>query len=118
MTSDPGSVPVPRRAPRAAVIHPVEASMQRPLDPRRHHQPRPAARRPSPRLGLEPLEDRSVPAANAIVTENQLPGTPQSTWGVSGTGDSTIQGFTTDISVNHGQTVSFKINDAANKPYH
>src|SRR5262245_5092714 len=69
------------------------------------------------KLALETLEDRLVPA-NAIVTENQLPGTPQSTWEVSGTGDSTIQGFATDISVNHGQTVSFKINDSANKPYH
>src|SRR5262245_13691872 len=69
------------------------------------------------KLALETLEDRLVPA-NAIVTENQLPGTPQSTWEVSGSGDSTIQGFATDIGVNHGQTVSFKINDSANKPYH
>ena len=47
--------------------------------------------------------------ANAIVAENCLPGTPQSQWDISGAGDSSIQGFTTDISVNHGQTVSFKI---------
>lgn len=70
------------------------------------------------RLNVEALEARDVPAVNPIVTENQLAGTPQSTWGVSGAGDSTIQGFATDISVNHGQTVSFKINDSANKPYH
>jgi hypothetical protein len=35
-----------------------------------------------------------------------------------GSGDATIQGFATDISVDHGQTVSFKVNDSANKPYH
>ena len=53
--------------------------------------------------------------ANAIVAENCLPGTAQSQWDVSGAGDATIQGFTTDISVNQGQTVSFKINtNAAN----
>jgi Domain of unknown function (DUF4082)/Bacterial Ig-like domain/Bacterial Ig domain/Abnormal spindle-like microcephaly-assoc'd, ASPM-SPD-2-Hydin len=51
--------------------------------------------------------------ANAIVAENCLPGTPQNTWDVSGAGDASIQGFTTDISVNQGQTVSFKINTNA-----
>src|SRR3984893_3997579 len=48
-------------------------------------------------------------AQNAIVAENQLPGTPQSQWDLSGPGSATIQGFTTDISVNHGSTVSFKV---------
>src|SRR5207248_2651193 len=62
------------------------------------------------------LEDRVVPSGNPIVAENQLPGTPLNTWSV-GTGDASIQGFATDISVDHGQTVSFKINDSANKPY-
>ena len=47
-------------------------------------------------------------AQNAIVTENQLAGTAQSTWDVSGAGDLTIQGFATDISVNKGETVRFK----------
>ena len=51
--------------------------------------------------------------ANAIEAENCLPGTAQTTWDISGAGDSTIQGFTTDISVNVGQTVSFKINTNA-----
>ena len=51
--------------------------------------------------------------ANAIVAENCLPGTPQNQWDVSGAGDATIQGFTTDISVNQGQTVSFKISTTA-----
>src|SRR5207248_4956262 len=62
------------------------------------------------------LEDRVVPSGNPIVAENQLPGTPLNTWSV-GTGDASIQGFATDISVDHGQTVSFKINDSAQAPY-
>src|SRR5437588_11857170 len=41
-------------------------------------------------------------AQNAIVAENQLPGTPASQWDLSGPGSITLQGFTTDISVNHG----------------
>jgi hypothetical protein len=46
---------------------------------------------------------------NAIVTENQSPGTPASEWDLGGPGSTTLQGFTTDISVNHGSTVNFKI---------
>src|SRR5437588_1388584 len=53
-------------------------------------------------------------AQNAIVAENQLPGTPASQWDLSGPGSTTLQGFTTDISVNHGSTVSFKIQAATN----
>ncbi|HYZ01535.1 MAG TPA: N,N-dimethylformamidase beta subunit family domain-containing protein, partial [Candidatus Binatia bacterium] len=49
------------------------------------------------------------PVVSPIACENSKPGTPQSTWDISGAGDSTIQGFTTDISVNVGQTVHFKI---------
>jgi hypothetical protein len=50
--------------------------------------------------------------ANQIEAENCLPGTPSSTWDLpnSDEGDSTIQGFATDISVNVGGTVRFKIN--------
>ena len=68
-------------------------------------------------LTLNGLEDRVVPA-NPITAENLLPGTPASVWNVNGSGDSTIQGFATDISVDQGQTVNFKINDSANEPYH
>ena len=46
---------------------------------------------------------------NPIVTENALAGTPKSTWDISGAGDLSIQGFATDISVNKGTTVRFKI---------
>ena len=50
--------------------------------------------------------------ANSIEAENCLPGTPSSTWDLDGSdiGDTTIQGFATDISVNVGGTVHFKVN--------
>ena len=46
---------------------------------------------------------------SAIVAENALTGNPASEWDVIGAGDPSIQGFATDISVNSGQPVSFKI---------
>ena len=51
--------------------------------------------------------DCSAPA-NAIVAENCLPG--NTGWDVTGAGDSDILGFTTDISVNRGDSIAFKIN--------
>src|SRR5437868_5876521 len=68
----------------------------------------PAVRRP----WVERLEDRTLLSGNPIVAENQLPGTPESVWGV-GAGNTTLQGFATDMSVNRGQTISFKVNDSA-----
>src|SRR5712664_1979459 len=50
---------------------------------------------------------------NAIEAENCLPGTPASQWYVDGSGSPNIQGFTTDISVNAGQTIFFKISTPA-----
>jgi hypothetical protein len=52
---------------------------------------------------------------NAIEAENCNPGTTE--WDVSGSGDPTIQGFATDISVNVGQTISFKVKTTASN-YH
>lgn len=49
------------------------------------------------------------PVVNPVACENTKPGNPQSEWDVSGSGDPSIQGFATDISVNHGETVHFKI---------
>ena len=48
---------------------------------------------------------------NAIEAENCLPGTPSSTWDLPNAdqGDTTIQGFATDMSVNVGDTVHFKV---------
>ena len=54
---------------------------------------------------------------NAIEAENRLPGAPPSQWYLSGAGDSTIQGFATTMSVNVGQTVSFKVSTVASS-YH
>lgn len=53
--------------------------------------------------------------ANAIVAENCLTGSPDSEWDVEDgySGDTSIQGFATDISVNRGSTISFKINTPA-----
>jgi len=51
--------------------------------------------------------------ANPIEAENCLTGNPSSQWDVSGAGDPTIQGFATDISVNAGQTITFKVSTDA-----
>jgi hypothetical protein len=48
-------------------------------------------------------------AGNPIALENAQPGTPQSVWDVPGAGSSNIQGFATDISVDHGGTIGFRI---------
>jgi hypothetical protein len=68
--------------------------------------------------GLRPPDDLLTPAAggggpNEIVAENQLPGTPPSVWDVQGAGHPSIQGFATEISVNRGETVRFKIDTPA-----
>ena len=47
---------------------------------------------------------------NPIVLENQKQGNPQSEWDIEGAGSSNIEGFATDISVNHGNRIDFKIN--------
>ena len=55
-------------------------------------------------------------AQNAIVTENQRTDgvAPMSQWDLSRPGSTSLQGFTTDISVNHGSTVTFKIQSGTN----
>ncbi|MGZ5398988.1 MAG: DUF4082 domain-containing protein [Nocardioides sp.] len=52
-------------------------------------------------------------AANSVAAENQQPGSPASEWEVSGAGDSTIQGFATDISAASTDTVRFKVDTTA-----
>src|SRR5450432_2109058 len=47
--------------------------------------------------------------ANDIVCENSKIGNPGSDWQIAGAGDSTIQGFATDISVPQSGTINFKI---------
>ena len=57
------------------------------------------------------------PVTNPIACENSKPGDPPSDWQVSGVGDSTIQGFATQMSVNVGDTAYFKIKTPA-RSYH
>ncbi|MDE3009409.1 MAG: DUF4082 domain-containing protein [Pseudomonadota bacterium] len=53
--------------------------------------------------------------ANAIEAENCLPGNPYTQWDIptADMGDPTIQGFATDISINQGGTINFKVNTPA-----
>ncbi len=48
-------------------------------------------------------------SGNPIVVENCKPGSPASEWDVAGAGDPGIQGFATDISVDRGGTIFFKV---------
>jgi hypothetical protein len=50
-------------------------------------------------------------AQNKIVTENALPGSPDSEWDIptGDEGDETMLGYATDISVNVGGTINFKV---------
>ena len=58
-------------------------------------------------------KERGLQMANLIVQENLLTGNPSSEWDLADVGSTSIEGFATDISVNRGQLVSFKINTAA-----
>ena len=51
--------------------------------------------------------------ANQITCENSKPGAAPSVWDINGAGDPTIQGFSTDISVNVGSRIDFKIDTNA-----
>jgi hypothetical protein len=63
------------------------------------------------------VTDECASAPNPNVCENALPGDPPSDWEVEGVGSSTIQGYATSMSVNVGETESFKINTPSTK-YH
>jgi hypothetical protein len=60
-------------------------------------------------LAVTAAGSQAARAQNAIVAENALPGNPPGEWDVVGAGHDSIQGFATDISVNQGETVRFKI---------
>jgi hypothetical protein len=59
----------------------------------------------------------AAPAAaactNPVSCENERPGSPPSAWQINGTGDTSIQGYATSMSVNKGQTLRFKVNTNA-----
>ena len=65
-------------------------------------------------MGNAEEEDRCASAPNPIVCENALPGDPQSNWQIEGVGDSDIEGYATAMSVNVGETESFKIKTDVN----
>jgi hypothetical protein len=49
------------------------------------------------------------PVANEIACENSKTGADPSTWQIDGAGDENLQGYGTSMSVNKGETISFKI---------
>ncbi|WP_305784101.1 DUF4082 domain-containing protein [Symbioplanes lichenis] len=53
--------------------------------------------------------DPCAPVVNPIVCENSQPGSPKEEWDILGAGDESIQGFGTDISVDAGRRIDFKI---------
>ena len=57
--------------------------------------------------------DPCSPLLNAVACENSKPGSPPSEWDITGAGDPDIQGFSTSISVNAGQPISFKVDTNA-----
>ena len=69
-------------------------------------QSRGGGARPQP--AATPVNPCDTPA-NKIVAENCKPGNPPEEWDINAAGDPAIQGFATDVSVNLGETVSFKI---------
>ena len=54
-------------------------------------------------------EEACANPANEIVAENCLKGHPATEWDINGYGDPSIQGFGTDIGINRGETIEFKI---------
>lgn len=71
---------------------------------------------PPPDRPLPPNQSFPGPACldnpatvNRVACENTANGNPPTEWDVSGSGDPSIQGFATSISVNRGETVHFKI---------
>ena len=54
-----------------------------------------------------------TPVLNEVACENTKTGNPASEWDISGSGSSSIQGFATDISVNRGSTIGFKVKTTA-----
>ncbi|MDX6654821.1 MAG: hypothetical protein QOH18_1535, partial [Solirubrobacterales bacterium] len=59
----------------------------------------------------------AVPVTNPIACENTKEGVEPEKWQINGIGDESIQGFATSMSVNIGQTESFKVKTPSTK-YH
>jgi hypothetical protein len=63
----------------------------------------------SPAVSAQAVDPCAGPSVNPIACENSKTGNPASEWDISGSGSSSIQGFATDISVNKGGTIGFKV---------
>ena len=50
-----------------------------------------------------------APVLNEVACENTKTGNPSTEWNITGSGSASIQGFATDISVNRGSTIGFKV---------
>ncbi len=59
-----------------------------------------------------------APIVSPVACENTKAGTPQDDWEIDGAGDDSLQGFATQMSVNKGETVSFKIKSTSTAAYH
>ncbi len=57
--------------------------------------------------------DPCAPLINAVACENSKPGADPNVWDIDGAGDESIQGYATEMSVNAGQPVRFKVDTAA-----
>jgi hypothetical protein len=66
------------------------------------------AQAPSP-PSPQPAGNPCAAPANKIVAENCKPGNPRTEWDINADGDQSIQGFASDISVNAGESVEFKV---------
>ena len=121
----------PAATPRSPLRSALRPSALRP------RAPHPSASRPPARRGrvrasllavaaalalvvvgvVVPTASAETPCAtgqNAIVCENSRPGADPSVWDITGAGDPSIQGYSTDVSVNVGKRIDFKIDtDAA-----
>ena len=62
-----------------------------------------------PQAAINGAPAAAAGCANEIACENLLPGTDPEIWDISGAGDDSIQGFATQISVNRGEQIDFKI---------
>ncbi|MFD7311186.1 DUF4082 domain-containing protein [Promicromonospora sp. NPDC059942] len=57
--------------------------------------------------------DPCAPGSNPVMCENSKPGTSPDVWDIDRSGDASIQGFATEMSVDTGKRVSFKIDTDA-----
>ncbi|VDC32177.1 hypothetical protein PSET11_02965 [Arthrobacter ulcerisalmonis] len=68
---------------------------------------------PAAFLAAASAADPCAPLVNTIACENSKPGAPADEWDINGAGDDSIQGFSTEMSINAGQPVQFKVDTKA-----